>query len=302
MDKRITALRRFAIAITILNILGHSILGFEQSLLQLLVCLGTAYTLEIFFELMKIKIYQKKNEFLGSVQSFIDFLLPAHITGLAIAMLMYANETILPYIFAVAVALGSKELFKAPVNKKYKHFFNPSNTGIACTLFLFPWVGIAPPYQFTENLLGAWDWVIPGIILFTGSLLNATLTNRIPLVLGWTLGFAGQAIFRYLVFDTTNFAALFPMTGMAFVLFTFYMITDPGTTPSNRRNQLFFGASVALMYGFLVVLNVVYTFFFALVIVCSIRGLYLFINHFIKNSPGRVEVDKGLATNIQEVS
>jgi len=302
MDKRITALRRFAIAITVLNILGHFILGFEQSILQVIVCLGTAYTLEIFFEIIKSKLYNKKMEFLGSVQKFIDFLLPAHISALAIAMLLYANETLLPYIFAVSVAIGSKEIFKAPLKNKYQHFFNPSNTGIAVTLLLFPWVGIAPPYQFTENVTGAWDWVIPGIILFTGSLLNATLTNRIPLVLGWTFGFAAQGILRYFVFDSTNFASIFPITGMAFVLFTFYMITDPGTTPSSKRNQFVFGGSVALMYGLLVVLNVVYTFFFALVIVCAIRGLYLYTLYFVQMASGKLHVNNNTSPVMKEVA
>jgi len=35
------------------------------------------------------------------------------------------------------------------------------------------------------------------------------------------------------------------MTGVAFVLFTNYMITDPGTTPMAGRAQFMFGASVA---------------------------------------------------------
>ena len=62
------------------------------------------------------------------------------------------------------------------------------------------------------------------------------------------------------------------MTGLAFVLFTFYMVTDPGTTPSGRRAQIVFGAAVALAYGLLVSFHIVFGLFFALTIVTLARG------------------------------
>ena len=49
---RLGGLRRFAVAITILNILGHTVLGFEQSWAQPLVAPGTAYGLEFLLELL----------------------------------------------------------------------------------------------------------------------------------------------------------------------------------------------------------------------------------------------------------
>ena len=62
------------------------------------------------------------------------------------------------------------------------------------------------------------------------------------------------------------------MTGVAFVLFTNYMITDPGTTPMKARAQFMFGSAVAVVYGVMMELNITYTLFFALVVVCLIRG------------------------------
>lgn len=63
------------------------------------------------------------------------------------------------------------------------------------------------------------------------------------------------------------------MTGVAFVLFTNYMITDPGTTPSKARPQFVFGSAVAIVYAVLMQFNIVYTLFFATAIVCGGRGL-----------------------------
>jgi hypothetical protein len=67
------------------------------------------------------------------------------------------------------------------------------------------------------------------------------------------------------------------MTGVAFILFTFYMVTDPATTPFEIRGQVFFGASVAAAYGLLVVSHIVFDLFFALTIVCALRGLGLYL-------------------------
>jgi hypothetical protein len=64
------------------------------------------------------------------------------------------------------------------------------------------------------------------------------------------------------------------MTGVAFVLFTNYMITDPGTTPTPARAQFMFGSSVGFVYGALMLFNVTYTLFFAVCIVCLTRGMY----------------------------
>ena len=65
------------------------------------------------------------------------------------------------------------------------------------------------------------------------------------------------------------------MTGVAFVLYTFYMVTDPATTPSGTKGQIAFGAAVAACYGLLLLSHVVFGLFFALSIVCAMRGIGL---------------------------
>jgi len=279
-DPRLVALWRFAISITLFNVLGHAFFGFEQSYAQPLVALATAYSMEILLELIDARANRRPPRFAGGLRPLVNFLLSAHITALAVAMLLYANERLLPIVFATAVAVGSKAIFRAPVGNGTRHFLNPSNFGITVTLLLFPWVGIAPPYHFTENLGGLADWILPGLLVASGTLLNVNLTKKGPLILGWLGGFAGQAVLRNLLFDTPLIAALLPMTGVAFLLFTFYMITDPGTTPFKTRNQITFGVAVAVLYGFLVTVHVVFGLFFALTIVSTVRGLCLYAHAF----------------------
>lgn len=273
IDYRFEALWRFAAALTTFNILGHTLFGFEQSWAQPLIALATAYSLEILLELVDARVNQRPLRFAGGVRPFVSFILPAHITGLAVAMLLYANDRLLPIAFATAVAIGSKAIFRLPTARGSQHFLNPSNLGITVTLLLFPWVGIAPPYHFTENLTGWGDWILPALIVVSGSFLNSQYTRKLPLILAWLGGFILQALFRSLIFDTPLLAALLPMTGMAFILFTFYMVSDPGTTPFEPKAQIVFGAAVAAAYGLLVTMHIVFGFFFALTLICTVRGL-----------------------------
>lgn len=278
--KRLGGLRRFAVAITVLNILGHTVFGFEPAWAQPLVALATAYGMELLLESVDAWAHKRRPKFLGMPREFVDFLLPAHISAMAVAMLLYANEQFWMIAFATAVAIGSKTCLRAPVGRGRRHFFNPSNFGITATLLLFPVVGIAPPYMFTERFGAVGDWALPCVIICTGTFLNAKFTGRLPLIAAWLAGFALQACARSLVFGTPVVAALTPMTGVAFILFTFYMVTDPATTPARTRSQILFGAGVAAVYGFLVVCHVVFGLFFALSIVCALRGVRLYADAF----------------------
>jgi enediyne biosynthesis protein E5 len=271
--RRLGGLRRFAVAITALNILGHAFFGFEQSWAQPLLSLATAYACELFIEWIEAQADGRKPRFLTGWRQALDFLLPAHITALAVAMLLYSGDRVLPTMFAAAVAIASKATFRVAVEGRMRHFLNPSNFGITITLLVFPWVSIAPPYHFTENLGPAGSLILPAIICVSGTLINLRFTGRLPLILGWWAGFVAQAVLRHLLLGHSLAGALNPMTGVAFVLFSFYMVSDPATTPFSARRQVLFGMSVACAYGLLVSLHVAFGLFFALTSVSTVRGL-----------------------------
>jgi hypothetical protein len=280
-DLRLAALRRFATAITVVNILGHTVLGFEPSLAQMFTSLFTAYGLDLLLEWIQSLVDGRKPRFVGSPIALVNFLLPAHITGLAIGMLLYANDRLLPFAFAAAAGIGSKAIFTAPMpGGGRRHFMNPSNFGLASAFLLLPQIAVlAVPYQFTALLSGYGDWLLPSVVVCTGSILNTFFTKRIPLVLGWMSGFVLQAVVRHFVTGAELLPALAPMTGMAFLLFSFYMVPDPGTTPARPRNQVAFGMSVALTYGLLFSFHITLGIFYALTLVCTVRGIYLNVAH-----------------------
>lgn len=277
VDVRVKALQRFALSLTGFNLLGYLVLGFEQSPITPLLALATSYAVALLLEWLDSWAYHRRPQYAGGLRALGIFLLPAHITALACSMLLYGNASVWPYLFAVVVAHATKYLVRFRVRGKLRHVLNPSNSGIVVTLLAFSWVGIAPPYHFTNYITGAWDWLLPIGILLAGTMLNAALTKKIPLILGWAGGFVLQAVLRWLLLDHALIGALLPMTGLAFVIYTNYMITDPATSPSQPRNQAVFGLTNALVYGLLVVNGVVFGFFFALVITCGLRGVVLWV-------------------------
>jgi len=280
LARRLGGLRRFAAAITILNLLGHTIFGFEQAWIQPVVSVVTAYLCELFIEWTDARAEGRALHFLGGWRQFVDFLLPAHITGLAVAMLLYPGSSLLPIVFASAVAIASKATFRFGVQGRKRHFLNPSNFGITLTLLLFPWVSIAPPYHFTENLSSAGSLILPGIICVSGTFINWRFTGRLPLIVSWWAGFVTQALLRAALLGTPLGGSLNPMTGVAFILFSYYMISDPATTPFDRRSQVAFGFSVAAVYGLLVSMHIAFDLFFALTAVTGARGLAHYARSF----------------------
>jgi hypothetical protein len=275
---RLFALWYFTSLMIVWNVLGHTVLGFEQSWATPVAAVLTAIGVSMLLDWIDARARNREVRFAGSLASFLNFLPACLIPGFATAMLLYPNKRLWPVIFSVVLCIGSKVIFRAPVgNGRTQHIFNPSNFGVGATLILFPDVSFAPPYHFTENITGLWDWVLPLVVLLTGIVIHALFTGRLPLVAAWVGGFILQGIVRAKLFGTPFFVPLMPMTSAAFIIFTLYMIPDPATTPLNPTRQAFFGFSVAMVYAVLQLAHIVFGLFFALLAVCAIRGLGLYL-------------------------
>lgn len=277
-----TGNRTAAALATLLTLLGHSLLGFEQAVVHVFVALATGYACAILFETVDARANGRPPGYAGGGwRKVADFLVSVHMTSITTSFLIYTNTRVAILAFAVALAVGSKYLFRVKTpNGRYVHFFNPSNFGIATTLFLFPWVSIIP-YMFLSWTGGALDLIVPCVILALGTRLNLLFTGRLPLIGSWFLAFIGQAFVRSIFFGTPFLAGLAPMTGVAFVLFSFYMITDPMTSPSSLRGQVVFGVALAAAYGALLVEHVIFTLFYAVFIVTGARGVYLYLEGLV---------------------
>jgi len=274
---RYFALWYFTALLIFWNILGHTILRFEQSHLQTLVGLATAITVQILLEWVDARAHKRPTRYSGGWKNFANFLPPAIIPGLAVPMLMLSSNLLWPIVFATTLAIASKVLIRVPVGGgRWQHLFNPSNFGIAVAYLIFPWVAAAPGYHFTGNVTGWANWIIPGVVLVTGIFVHARFTGRLPLVLAWLVGFAIQAGVRIWMFGMPWVVPFVPFTSAAIIIVTLYMIPDPASTPLAVVPQVIFGLSVAFVFGILLVNHVVYTAFLALCVVSLGRGLILY--------------------------
>lgn len=281
---RLFALWYFTILMIVWNILGQTYLGFEQSWATPCAGVGAAIVMQLLLEWVDATAKNRELRFVGGWGKFLNFLPAAIIPGFACAMLLYANDRLWPIIFAVVLSIGSKVLIRAPVGQgRTQHFFNPSNLGVALTLVIFPQVGFAPPYQFTENLSGNWEYLLPLLVLFSGVIIHGCFTGRLPLVAAWIIGFAVQGQIRAYLSGTPFLVPLTPMTSAAFIVFTLYMVPDPATTPLKPGRQTVFGFAVALVYGIIQMLHLVFGLFFALLVVSAVRGISLHLYYALKS-------------------
>ena len=79
------------------------------------------------------------------------------------------------------------------------------------------------------------------------------------------IGFALQGQIRAYLSGPPYLVPFMPMTSAAFIVFTLYMVPDPATTPLKPWRQVAFGFAVAMVYGVIQMLHLVFGLFFALI-------------------------------------
>jgi len=177
-------------------------------------------------------------------------------------MLMMVSTSLYTYCIVIALALSQKHYLQ--INKH--HFFNPSNFALIMALLLF--------YDDAHIVLGQLGddfWLLLTLLLM--AILILFRINRWIIPLSFVL--------FYLLFQYIFVVSLDPVLIMeeiyhrfyaiSFILFIFFMLTDPKTTPSKISAQLLFAFFMALstvlldyFYGFRVQHLFLSLFFFSL--------------------------------------
>jgi hypothetical protein len=239
-------------------ILGETLLGFSRRPEQIAIIIGLGAILEIIFS--------------GIFNGRKIFPLSSIISCLSISIILnfsFGNSYLWIPVF---VMVASKYIFTL----NQRHFFNPSLFGIVCSLlFSNELVSLAPAYQWYGTVESAGFMVY--FVITAAILFFVVKINRIPLVISFLIVFTLQTllrsyIVRYIIPPETLFIGA--LTSPAFYLFCFYMITDPGTSPNNKKEQIVVGSSIALMDLLFHLKFSLYTFFFAGISVAMIRFLY----------------------------
>ncbi|MCP4914834.1 MAG: hypothetical protein GY909_17075 [Oligoflexia bacterium] len=225
------------------NILGMTILGFNRAPLQVILTAVSCVVLQAFYSY----IFHKK----------FDLSLSAFITSLGLCLLVNYGHSYWYPLVPVYFAISSKYIFT--FNNRHK--LNPALMGVVLSILITnEFISASPAYQW--NGIGAMSIFIgmPAILFFMPKV------NRTPLVLSFLGVFTLQIIVRsllikhYLPFETLFFGTI---SSPAFFLFTFFMITDPVTTPNGRKEQIIAGVSLALLDLFFHLFRSYHTFFYA---------------------------------------
>jgi len=219
---------RLAIAAILASyvVLGITVLGFNRTPLQVATTVGAAVLLD-----MALHALLRRGQ-----PPLFPF--SALITGLGLSILLnYAHGLVLALV-PVVFAIASKYLF----TYRGRHVYNPALFGVVASLILGQGLlSESPAYQWGGSA------AILAFVITLALMLFVLPVRRTALILAF-LGFymAALAVRAWLMrwhmpIETWFMGAL---TSPAFFLFTFFMITDPRTSPDSRRGQVLLAAGV----------------------------------------------------------
>jgi enediyne biosynthesis protein E5 len=160
------------------------------------------------------------------------------ITGLSLSLLLRANDPWLPAI-AGMVAIASKFLLR--INGK--HIWNPAGFAIVVLLLTSNAVWISP------GQWGASIWTAALVAFLAILVLHAAQRSDVAL---FFLGSHAALLFAraYWLGDPIAIP-LHQMQSGSLLIFAFFMISDPRTTPDSRVGRLLFALAVALLAHYL---------------------------------------------------
>ena len=156
------------------------------------------------------------------------------ITGLSLSLLLRADEAWL-HALAGVIGIGSKFVLRIDG----KHIFNPAGFAIVVLLFTSGGVWISP---------GQWGssiWFAALLCFFAILVLHAARRSDIAI---FFLGSHAALLFaRALWLGDPLAIPMHQLQSGSLLIFTFFMISDPRTTPDSRLGRFIFALSVALL-------------------------------------------------------
>ena len=156
----------------------------------------------------------------------------ALISGLSLCLLL-RTESDAVAVAAAAAAIGSKFLLRW----NGKHVFNPTNFGVVAAVAATgrAWVS---PAQWGNAAVFAFAIACAGVLVVTRA-------ARGDVTLAFLAGYAGLLFARSAWLGEPPAIPLHRLANGALLLFAFFMISDPKTTPDSRAGRILFGLLVA---------------------------------------------------------
>src|ERR1700761_5381697 len=156
------------------------------------------------------------------------------ISGLSLSLLLRADALWL-YAAAGIIAIGSKFLLRI----EGKHIFNPAGFAIVVLLLTSNGVWISPGQWGTE----LWFAALAGFF----AILVLSAARRADIAIFFLASHAALLVARALWLGDPLAIPIHQLQSGSLLIFAFFMITDPRTTPDARIGRFVFAAAVALL-------------------------------------------------------
>jgi len=171
------------------------------------------------------RLFHVRSPFASSARS-------ALISGLSLCLLLRTNRTDLAVVAAIITIAG-----KFLIRVDGKHLFNPTDGGIVAMLLLTNRVWVSPG-----------QWGAAAFFAFLLACVGSLVVNRAArsdVTFAFLLAYASFVVGRSLYLGEPLTIPLHRLESGALVLFAFFMISDPKTTPDSRIGRVLFATLVA---------------------------------------------------------
>ena len=156
----------------------------------------------------------------------------ALISGLSLCLLLRTNDLWL-VVAAALITIGSKFVLRV----RGKHIFNPTNFGIVALLIATNSVWVSPGQWGNVAFFGFLMACLGGLVVHRAL--------RSDVAIAFVVAYASLLIGRSLYLGEPLTIPLHRLQSGGLLLFTFFMISDPKTTPNTRAGRFLFAGIVA---------------------------------------------------------
>jgi enediyne biosynthesis protein E5 len=154
------------------------------------------------------------------------------ISGLSLCLLLRSNSLLLAFLTAVVTILSKFVLKRGP-----KHIFNPTNFGIVAIMLITSQVWVSPAQWGSKLYFAFFIACAGGMVIYRAA--------RSDVTYAFLFAYVGIVFGRAFWLGDPWAIPLKQLQSGSLLLFAFYMISDPKTTPDSRIGRILFAIIVA---------------------------------------------------------
>ncbi len=195
--------------------------GFGRGLPQYILSVGVCFVLDTVFFYLRTK--QWRLTFGGLITGFAIFFL-------------FDSAYLWMYFLVSALAMVTKHL----LTYKNRHIFNPTNFALLIVCYAFQDISTFHAMRWGGQLLFSVIFILLGIGI-------SVYAKRWIVSISFIGFFVLFAFIKSLLLPVSFMVMMLPLLGPGLQLYSFFMLTDPQTSPNTAKQQIIFSFSIALI-------------------------------------------------------